>query len=68
VEALLLNRAGAAREYFLAPIDKCYELVGTIRVHWRGLSGGDDVWREIENFFAKLRSEAKPLRPERNGA
>ena len=60
VEALLLNRAGAAREYFLAPIDKCYELVGTIRVHWRGLSGGDDVWREIENFFAKLRSEAKP--------
>jgi hypothetical protein len=68
VEALLLNRAGAAREYFLAPIDKCYELVGTIRVHWRGLSGGDDVWREIENFFAKLRSEAKPARPERNGA
>ena len=68
VEALLLNRAGAAREYFLAPIDKCYELVGTIRVHWRGLSGGDDVWREIENFFAKLRSEAKPPRPERNGA
>ena len=68
VEALLLNRAGAAREYFLAPIDKCYELVGTIRVHWRGLSGGDDVWREIENFFEKLRSEAKPLRPERNGA
>jgi hypothetical protein len=68
VEALLLNRAGAAREYFLAPIDKCYELVGTIRVHWRGLSGGDDVWREIENFFAKLRSEAKPRRPERNGA
>jgi hypothetical protein len=60
VEALLLNRAGAAREYFLAPIDKCYELVGTIRMHWRGLSGGDDVWREIENFFAKLRSEAKP--------
>ncbi len=68
VEALLLNRAGAAREYFLAPIDKCYELVGTIRMHWRGLSGGDDVWREIEKFFAKLRSEAKSPRPERNGA
>lgn len=59
VEALLLNRAGAAREYFLAPIDKCYELVGTIRMHWRGLSGGDDVWREIAAFFAKLKGDAR---------
>jgi Family of unknown function (DUF5947) len=58
VEALLLNRAGAAREYFLAPIDKCYELVGTIRMHWRGLSGGDGVWREIENFFLRLRERS----------
>ena len=55
VETLLVNRAGAAREYFIAPIDKCYELVGTIRMHWRGLSGGEEVWREIENFFARLR-------------
>ena len=28
VEALLVNRAGKARNYFIAPIDKCYELVG----------------------------------------
>ncbi len=55
VEALLVNRAGGTREYFLAPIDKCYELVGTIRMHWRGLSGGEKVWSEIEGFFAKLR-------------
>ncbi|MEP6604332.1 MAG: DUF5947 family protein, partial [Spartobacteria bacterium] len=68
VEALLVNRAGASREYFLAPIDKCYELVGTIRMHWRGLSGGEDVWREIEKFFSTLRSQAKAPRPERNGA
>jgi hypothetical protein len=57
VEALLVNRAGSAREYFIAPIDKCYELVGTIRMHWRGLSGGEEVWREIEKFFARLRGE-----------
>lgn len=55
VEALLVNRAGNAREYFIAPIDKCYELVGTIRMHWRGLSGGDEVWRAIADFFARLR-------------
>lgn len=55
VETVLVNRSGNAREYFIAPIDKCYELVGTIRIHWRGLSGGDEVWRAIEKFFARLR-------------
>jgi hypothetical protein len=59
VAALLVNRSKGAREYFIAPIDVCFELVGTIRVHWRGLSGGDQVWREIENFFAKLRASAR---------
>ena len=58
VEALLVNRVGETREYFIAPIDACYELVGIIRVHWRGLSGGDAVWREIARFFTRLRQNA----------
>jgi hypothetical protein len=57
VEALLVNRIGAAREYFITPIDLCYELVGLLRLHWRGLSGGEIVWHEIEKFFAKLREQ-----------
>ncbi|HWD18273.1 MAG TPA: DUF5947 family protein [Verrucomicrobiae bacterium] len=57
VAALLVNRLGDTREYFMAPIDVCFELVGLIRVHWRGLSGGDKVWREIETFFTKLKPE-----------
>ena len=44
VEALLANRVETKREYYLAPIDVCFELVGLIRVHWRGLAGGDLVW------------------------
>jgi hypothetical protein len=68
VEALLVNRASAAREYFLAPIDVCYELVGTIRMHWRGLSGGEEIWREIDKFFSQLRSQSKTVPSERNGA
>jgi hypothetical protein len=28
-------------------------------MHWRGLSGGDAVWRKIEEFFARLRTEAQ---------
>jgi hypothetical protein len=64
VEALLVNRVGHAREasaaqYFVAPIDECYRLVGLIRVHWRGLSGGELVWQEIGKFFAELRSKAE---------
>ena len=55
VETLLVNRVHEAREYFLAPIDVCFELVGLIRIHWRGFSGGEEVWREIDAFFNRLR-------------
>ena len=61
VEALLVNRVGESREYFLAPIDACYELVGLIRMHWRGLSGGEAVWQEISRFFSRLKEQARPL-------
>src|SRR3954452_3464429 len=33
VEALLVNRMNGAREYYLAPIDVCFELAGLIRLH-----------------------------------
>ncbi len=58
VEALLVNRTRGAREYYRAPIDRCYALAGLIRSHWRGLSGGNAVWDEIAQYFARLRSEA----------
>ena len=58
VETLLVNRVRGTREYFLAPIDACFELVGLIRIHWRGFSGGEEVWREIDRFFARLRGDA----------
>jgi hypothetical protein len=54
VEALLVNRMGTARQYYLTPIDVCYELVGLIRRRWSGLSGGEEVWREIATFFTRL--------------
>lgn len=59
VEALLVNRANGARDHLLAPIDDCYALVGLIRTHWRGLGGGDDVWAEVDRFFADLRQRAR---------
>jgi len=54
VEALLVNRVRQARQYYVAPIDLCYELVGLMRMHWRGLSGGEAVWKEIDAFFGRL--------------
>lgn len=60
VEALLINRVERAREYFVVPIDVCYRLVGLLRVSWRGLSGGNEVWEAIAAFFADLRARAVP--------
>jgi hypothetical protein len=58
VEALLVNRVRSAREYYIAPIDECYKLVGLIRAHWRGLSGGTEVWNEIDGFFKTLKEHS----------
>lgn len=63
IEALLVNRVGHAHdlsqaEYYIAPIDECYRLVGLIRANWKGLSGGSEVWVEIGRFFSELRSRA----------
>jgi hypothetical protein len=65
VEALLVNRVREAREHFLVPMDECYSLVGLIRMHWRGLSGGRGVWEEIARFFEELRKRSKTVRRER---
>jgi hypothetical protein len=58
VEALLVNRVRGASEYYVVPIDECYKLVGLIRAHWRGLSGGTEVWKEITQFFNKLKERS----------
>lgn len=57
VEALLVNRL-TQPEYYRAPIDQCFLLVGLLRKHWRGLSGGEEVWKEIDHFFSDLRLAA----------
>jgi hypothetical protein len=57
VEALLANRLGGAREYFIVPIDAAFQLVGLIRMHWRGFSGGERVWEEINTFFSSVRQQ-----------
>ena len=60
VEALLVKRlsrgdGAGSPEYYLAPIDQCYKLVGLLRANWHGLSGGSQVWQAVEAFFKQLR-------------
>jgi hypothetical protein len=67
IEALLVNRVGHAHglrdaEYYIAPIDECYKLVGLIRANWKGLSGGAEVWTEVGRFFMELRAKSEVVR------
>jgi hypothetical protein len=67
VQALLVNRVRGARRQWIVPIDVCYELVGLIRMHWRGFTGGAEVWRELDKFWDGLdrRRRAWPSRATR---
>jgi hypothetical protein len=55
VEALLVNRTSGRREYWILPVDRCYQLVGLIRTHWRGFRGGNEVWAKVDEFFEERR-------------
>lgn len=45
-------------ECYLVPIDACYQLVGIVRVHWKGFDGGDARQR-IDEFFDGIRERAQ---------
>jgi hypothetical protein len=66
VEGLLVRRGLSSERSrhlgttcaFIVPIDVCYELVGRVRRSWRGFSGGDEAWREIDAFFERIDTRA----------
>jgi hypothetical protein len=60
VEAALISRGEAGVEYFLVPIDACYELAGRMRLHWRGFDGGAEAKASIAEFLDMVRSRATP--------
>jgi hypothetical protein len=62
VEALLVNRVRGARRQWIVGIDVCYALVGLIRTRWRGLTGGADVWRELDHFYEGLDRRSRDRR------
>src|SRR5207244_5552372 len=66
VEALLINRVRnmggeSYREHYIVPIDACYELIGLIRLKWKGLSGGEEVWKVIDELVGGMRKRETPV-------
>jgi hypothetical protein len=61
VEAVLLSRDGPAAgvDYFIVPIDVCYELVGRMRILWKGFDGGAEARASIDEFLAGVRKRAR---------
>jgi hypothetical protein len=62
VEALLVrsDQRGAEFSCHLVPIDTCYELVGRLRLLWRGFDGGSEVRQAMDEFFAAVADRARP--------
>ena len=57
-EALIVNRMAQTPMYAIAPIDRCYMLVGLIKMSWEGISGGSGVEEAVGRFFGELRAGA----------
>jgi hypothetical protein len=59
-EALIVNRMADPPVCAIAPIDRCYMLVGLVKTSWQGISGGPLVEERIQGFFEELRASAVP--------
>jgi hypothetical protein len=55
-EALIVNRTAEPPAFAIAPIDRCYMLVGLIKASWEGISGGAGVEQAIAAYFDDLRA------------
>jgi hypothetical protein len=52
---------GAPAACHLVPIDRCYELVGALRLAWRGFDGGQEARELLDGFFADLAARSVPV-------
>ena len=60
VEALLVRHVDGEPRCNLVPIDACYELVGRLRLLWRGFDGGSEVREAMGEFFARVDERSTP--------
>ncbi|CAN2536655.1 DUF5947+protein [Methylocapsa aurea] len=59
-EALLVNRSSGRRDHYRVSTDHCYALTGLMRARWRGLTGGEEAWAAIDQYFTELDHATTP--------
>ncbi len=65
VEALLVytTKHRERTEYYLVPIDVCYELVGHFKRCWKGYDSGEEARNLIEDFLTRVRTRSAQENP-----
>ena len=61
-EALIVNRLSDPAQFAIAPIDRCYGLVGLVKLRWQGINGGPDLPQAIQSWFDELRAKGRSAR------
>lgn len=61
VEALLVRHVDGQPVCHLVPVDACYELVGRLRLLWRGFDGGSEAHEAMDAFFAGVEARSRPV-------
>jgi hypothetical protein len=59
VEAILLCAVGDRHQAFRLPIDECFRLVGLVRRHFRGASGGSSWWSALDAWLTELSERSR---------
>lgn len=54
------STGSTAGSCYLVPIDACYELVGRLRMLWRGFDGGQQAHQAMDEFFRTVRARSRP--------
>ncbi len=44
---------------YVVPVDRCYELVGALRLGWRGFDGGQEAREAMARFFADIQRRSR---------
>ena len=60
VEAFLVRsqKGQGGADCYIVPIDACYELVGHLRLLWRGFDGGAEANEKLHDFFDDVERRA----------
>jgi hypothetical protein len=54
VEGVLLHHVAGTRRQLRTSIDVCFTLASVVRAHFRGVTGGERVWQEVNAFLDAL--------------